>query len=495
MLARPSRVAALLAALALPLLALPVTTLPGVATAAESPQQADDLQHTLHSGSPAAPGLRVTPDATRPANQRTIQSAALGGSIVFIRNANVWLIRPDGTGLHQVTSDGTTDSPYEDPTMSDTGVIAVARGGQIIRMLQNGVVLGVLAPPSLFLPSPGTLLITPIHEPVISPDGSRIAYSQLRSKDYSGRIRIEELTSFTDATGLSPTTTYGIVSGREPAWLSPTRVVLSSSGIADLQDLGHDEATTWFYQDQVISDEDGYPLQWHGINHPEVSADLSRVTYLVGDDFVGIGSVTGDPRTSIPAPPTTPACFLASDDTTTPGPVFDSPSLGPDGRSVAYEELGDLWVVTSFDTCDAATSIRLLVPGGTNPDWSAAPLAPPALPAPPPVPGPGPKPAPGPGGGGAPGAEQDRFAVKAKAAVQGSARVGRTLTLRPARFAPSPQRTRIQWLRNGAAIKRATKPRYRLTAADRGRRISVRVTAIRAGYDNRSVTSAALRVR
>lgn len=39
-----------------------------------------------------------------------------------------------------------------------------------------------------------------------------------------------------------------------------------------------------------------------------------------------------------------------------------------------------------------------------------------------------------------------------------------------------------QWLRNGIAIKGATRSTYRLTTADKGRKVSVKVVAAIAGY-------------
>ena len=47
-----------------------------------------------------------------------------------------------------------------------------------------------------------------------------------------------------------------------------------------------------------------------------------------------------------------------------------------------------------------------------------------------------------------------------------------------------------QWLRNGSAISGATKATYKLTTADAGKKISVRVTSVREGYVDATKTSA-----
>ena len=48
-----------------------------------------------------------------------------------------------------------------------------------------------------------------------------------------------------------------------------------------------------------------------------------------------------------------------------------------------------------------------------------------------------------------------------------------------------------QWLRNGVAISGATGSTYKLTATDKGKRITVRVTGTKTGYTTLVKTSAA----
>ena len=75
--------------------------------------------------------------------------------------------------------------------------------------------------------------------------------------------------------------------------------------------------------------------------------------------------------------------------------------------------------------------------------------------------------------------------------VTGTPRVGSLLTARPPLVrepvpnfaAGDPARLAYQWLRDGRAIPGATARTYRLTAADAGRRLSVRVTGTVTGYE------------
>jgi hypothetical protein len=78
---------------------------------------------------------------------------------------------------------------------------------------------------------------------------------------------------------------------------------------------------------------------------------------------------------------------------------------------------------------------------------------------------------------------------------RGNSNVGRVLRLSSAgRWAPAPESVRIQWLRNGRSIAGATHASYRLVRKDRGKFISVRVTALAHGWADGSRTSRRERV-
>jgi hypothetical protein len=73
--------------------------------------------------------------------------------------------------------------------------------------------------------------------------------------------------------------------------------------------------------------------------------------------------------------------------------------------------------------------------------------------------------------------------------ASGTPAVGTTLTARAGGFTGRPQNFTVQWLRNGRPIPGATRSTYRLTRADRGAQISVRVRATRPGFRARTITS------
>src|SRR6188474_3247918 len=46
---------------------------------------------------------------------------AAADSIVYVKDRNIWIANPDGTGNRQITTDGREYSSYTDPTQSDDG--------------------------------------------------------------------------------------------------------------------------------------------------------------------------------------------------------------------------------------------------------------------------------------------------------------------------------------------------------------------------------------
>ncbi|MCI1748295.1 MAG: hypothetical protein LKI24_09480 [Acidipropionibacterium sp.] len=85
------------------------------------------------------------------------------------------------------------------------------------------------------------------------------------------------------------------------------------------------------------------------------------------------------------------------------------------------------------------------------------------------------------------------FAKAPAPALSGAAKAGSTLTVKPGTWSPAPKLT-YQWLRDGKAISKAAKPTYRIATADRGHKLSVRVTASKSGYLTTAKTSAAVSV-
>ncbi|EMY35853.1 hypothetical protein D477_002176 [Arthrobacter crystallopoietes BAB-32] len=78
--------------------------------------------------------------------------------------------------------------------------------------------------------------------------------------------------------------------------------------------------------------------------------------------------------------------------------------------------------------------------------------------------------------------------------ISGTKKAGSTLTAGYGTYSTKPSSYTYQWYRNGVAIKGATHRTYKLTTADNGKKITVRVTARKTGYHNRAATSAAVEI-
>lgn len=86
------------------------------------------------------------------------------------------------------------------------------------------------------------------------------------------------------------------------------------------------------------------------------------------------------------------------------------------------------------------------------------------------------------------------FTVQPVPTITGTKKVGQTLTTTPGTWSPTPSSLSYQWSRSGTAITGATKPTYLLTSLDKGKTMTVKVTARRAGYTTASKTSLATAV-
>jgi len=84
---------------------------------------------------------------------------------------------------------------------------------------------------------------------------------------------------------------------------------------------------------------------------------------------------------------------------------------------------------------------------------------------------------------------QKFFTAAPMPSISGTAKAGSKLTASRGTWSPAPSAFTYQWLRNGAAITGATASTYTLKTLDRGAKITVLVTASRAGYTTSPRTS------
>jgi hypothetical protein len=84
--------------------------------------------------------------------------------------------------------------------------------------------------------------------------------------------------------------------------------------------------------------------------------------------------------------------------------------------------------------------------------------------------------------------------LKSAPRITGALSLGSTLTAGVGTYAPAPSAYAYQWYRNGAAISGANYRTYRLTAADNGSSITVRVSASLFYFDTRVTMSPAMKL-
>jgi len=73
--------------------------------------------------------------------------------------------------------------------------------------------------------------------------------------------------------------------------------------------------------------------------------------------------------------------------------------------------------------------------------------------------------------------------------ISGNATIGTWIKLDPGTWSPSGVKFKYQWYRSGKAVKGGTSDFYKLTSADRGKTVAVKVTGSKSGYPNLSKTS------
>src|SRR5688572_3115160 len=78
-----------------------------------------------------------------------LPAAAHADSIAFVKDGNVWVASPDGSGERALTRDGTTDSPYRSPSQADDGTVAASFRDGIRLINRSGRVVRELDPPPL----------------------------------------------------------------------------------------------------------------------------------------------------------------------------------------------------------------------------------------------------------------------------------------------------------------------------------------------------------
>jgi hypothetical protein len=303
-------------------------------------------------------------------------------SISYIKDGNVFLTTPDGERTHQVTTTG----GYSSASQSDEGRIVALKGNRIHLMDRWGTVLADFTP--VGSGTAGTITFNGPFDPVISPDGRRVAYGfyvQYTSGNpncglpggcWTGRLYAGTGYSRSDGPTEWTDPAYGPSYGwMDPAWIDDSRTLQSGPASAFLSHVGVDtlgdgkhEASRWF------SDfSEGVSVLY--------DAELNRQ----GTAVAAVANSTGDSlrvyrATGAPVEANQPQGCLAAPSR---GSAYESPSWSPNGQRLAWSDKSGIYVADLpglAEGCPAAgqVSVVAIAPGGQRPDWGPADLPDPA---------------------------------------------------------------------------------------------------------------------
>lgn len=311
-------------------------------------------------------------------------ATARASSLVFVKRSdgNVWLAAADGAEQLQVTTDGSRIAPYFSPSQSESGTIEVARGtgpaGRIYRLNRVGSRLSArFAVPQAPV----------ISDPVISPDGRKVAFWTASNADvtapcYTNFYCFEVSYSARYNQLVRP----AWMTFQHPAWIGSSRLLLfNDSGTLSYADLGGHGFKPWFsWPDYHPPAADGSG-EW---SQGAASTDGRQLALVAHEDdlrrfvvqlFVAAADMrSADLSTYRPAPR---SCALNAPDGGTgadprhPGSsAFHSLSFSPYGTALAYGFKGAVYVA-SLASC---TSNKVIA-GADDPFWGSRNVAAPRL--------------------------------------------------------------------------------------------------------------------
>jgi hypothetical protein len=306
---------------------------------------------------------------------------AHASSIVFAKRDAIWVVGPNGKRPVQLTH----DRKYASPSQADNGVIvALGDDNRLHRLCRCGRRLSAV---STWLGLGGGQGFGGPYRPRVSPDGTIVAYTFFHTQGLdpvTGTSQTEGNVAYTYSRRYTPPRELGIVKGWDnPAWLGNGTTMAFAPGASTINpDLTNVAYHQLGHADPGAPDDMRHAFTW--FTDPAapnmVFGDATRQgdKLAVGEDgfaatrTIRLYAVTAKPPIAPSAALPQYRCQL----TAPPGKGFTSLSWSPNGRSLAYEAGGSIYVVrvgNITSACSGLSRPRLLVRGGTSPSWGPAP--------------------------------------------------------------------------------------------------------------------------
>jgi hypothetical protein len=164
----------------------------------------------------------------------------------------------------------------------------------------------------------------------------------------------------------------------EPSWLADSKHVLlwdsMNGGVPQVYQgeaaADHNHVSGWFHDYDTQDDETWNPLGAGELNRAGTRLAALRAGGTMGEGYFARGThngivvfdVAGFDRAPVRWP-----CWINDD----AGGELTPPSWGPDGDSLAWSAPDGIWTAQLNGSCDKAT-VKLVIPGGREPDWGPA---------------------------------------------------------------------------------------------------------------------------